>query len=88
MVYTDFEAYSKDAESLVTRNGKSFDYVEGFMFVNNDDPVNGWPSVLIDSTHEFYPKKVQKIDEDVLYCLEMVLHYNRTDHFSTIDLVR
>lgn len=42
----DFSEFTQDAEFLSTRpEGDSFDYVEGFVFVNSDDPVNGWPSV-------------------------------------------
>ncbi|CAA6664669.1 unnamed protein product [Spirodela intermedia] len=45
VVYADFEHYAGDAEWLVSRAaaeaGEAFDYVEGFVLVNADDPVNG-----------------------------------------------
>ncbi|KAL2931093.1 Cytokinin dehydrogenase 7 [Bienertia sinuspersici] len=33
----------------------SFDYVEGFVFVDSDDPINGWASVTLHSDQRFNP---------------------------------
>ncbi|KAM2000734.1 hypothetical protein ACFX16_008008 [Malus domestica] len=43
--------FTRDVELLVTRqddDGNSFDYVEGFAFVNSDNPVDGHPLVPLD----------------------------------------
>ncbi|XP_019197064.1 PREDICTED: cytokinin dehydrogenase 7-like [Ipomoea nil] len=84
LVYSDFMDFTLDAESLVTRDN-SFDYVEGFVFVNSDDPVNGWPSVLFDPQHQFDPTCMPENVDPVSYCLEVALHYKSDDHPSTVD---
>ncbi|KAM4130280.1 hypothetical protein ACJW30_01G088600 [Castanea mollissima] len=87
VVYSEFEEFTRDAEFLVTQqDGDSFDYVEGFVFVNSDDPANGWPSVPLASNHGFDPTRIPKTAGSVLYCLEVALHYRNTDHPSTVDM--
>ncbi|XP_057799732.1 cytokinin dehydrogenase 7 [Salvia miltiorrhiza] len=86
MVYTEFSDFTRDAESLVTRpDGDSFDYVEGFVFVNSDDPVNGWPSVPLDRYGSFDSARISSSAGPVLYCLEVALHYKNEDSPSTVD---
>ncbi|KAL3586756.1 hypothetical protein D5086_013623 [Populus alba] len=87
VVYAEFEDFTRDAEWLVTRpEGESFDYVEGFVFVNSvDDPANGWPTVPLDPEQGFDPSRVPRTAGSVLYCLEAALHYQKTDHPSTVD---
>ncbi|KAJ6851708.1 putative cytokinin dehydrogenase 11 [Iris pallida] len=76
VVYGRFEDYTSDAESLVRRTGSdAFDYVEGFVFVNSDDPVNGYGSVPLSSEVGFDASRVPTGSGPVLYCLEVVLHY-------------
>lgn len=88
-MYAEFDEFTRDAEYLVTRQdeGESFDYVEGFVFVNSDDPVNGWPSVPLDSDHRFDPDFISPNTGPVLYCLEVALHYNRSDSQSAVETV-
>ncbi|KAL6955586.1 Cytokinin dehydrogenase 7 [Sarracenia purpurea var. burkii] len=86
VVYAEFGEFSGDAEYLVTRpEGETFDYVEGFAFVNSDDPVNGWPSVPLDLTQFFDPTHIPTTAGPLLYCLEVALHYRSVDNPSTID---
>ncbi|XP_022756378.1 cytokinin dehydrogenase 7-like [Durio zibethinus] len=86
VVYSEFEEFSRDAEFLVSqKEGESFDYVEGFVFSNNDDPINGWPSVPLDPDHGFNPVRIPKTAGSVLYCLEVAFHYRNCDHRSTVD---
>ncbi|KAK5773165.1 cytokinin dehydrogenase 7-like [Gossypium arboreum] len=86
VVYTEFEEFTRDAEFLVTQEeGESFDYVEGFVFSNSDDPINGWPSVPLDPDHEFNPAYIPQTASSVLYCLEVALHYRNSDRPSTVD---
>ncbi|PWA62855.1 cytokinin oxidase 7 [Artemisia annua] len=83
VVYSEFSEFTRDAESLITRKeGESFDYVEGFVFVNSDDPVNGWPSVLLDPDQGYDPTRS---GNRVLYCLEVALHYSKGNCSSTVD---
>ncbi|KAK8295097.1 hypothetical protein V6Z12_D05G041100 [Gossypium hirsutum] len=87
VVYSEFEEFTRDAEFLVTqKEGESFDYVEGFVFCNNDDPFNGWPSVPLDPGHEFNPTHISQTAGSVLYCLEVAFHYRNSDH-PTVDTV-
>ncbi|KAE8691389.1 hypothetical protein F3Y22_tig00110890pilonHSYRG01202 [Hibiscus syriacus] len=86
VVYSEFEAFTRDAEFLVSRkDGESFDYVEGFVFSNNDDPVNGWPSASLDPDHGFNPALIPPTAGPVLYCLEVAFHYSNSDQLSTVD---
>ncbi|KAI3454179.1 hypothetical protein Pfo_010842 [Paulownia fortunei] len=84
VVYSEFREFTRDAELLVTREeGDSFDYVEGFVFVNSDDPVNGWPSVPLNPDQPFEPTRMNAAGP-VLYCLELALHYKNEDPPSTV----
>ncbi|XP_077236330.1 cytokinin oxidase 7 [Tasmannia lanceolata] len=88
LVYSDFEEFSGDAEFMVSRGeGNSFDYVEGFAFVNSDDPVNGWDSVPLDSDQRFNPNCVPPRAGPVLYCLELAVHYHHQDSLRTVDKI-
>ncbi|GMG99170.1 hypothetical protein Nepgr_001010 [Nepenthes gracilis] len=89
LVYAEFDEFTRDAEFLVTRpeNGESFDYVEGFVFLNSDDPVNGWPSVPLVSDQWFDSSRIPPAAGSVLYCLEVALHYQHHDHPSTVDAI-
>lgn len=89
-MYSEFDDFTRDAEFLVTRlegDDESFDYVEGFVFTNNDDPVNGWESVLLHSDQVFDPTRIPRSAGPVLYCLEVALHYRNVDDSSTVNLV-
>ncbi|XP_062195968.1 cytokinin dehydrogenase 11-like [Phragmites australis] len=81
VVYASFADYTADAEWLVTRPpDAAFDYVEGFAFVNSDDPVNGWPSVPIPGGARFDPSLLPAGAGPVLYCLEVALHQYPHQH--------
>lgn len=86
LVYSEFDEFTRDAEFLVSQpEGDSFDYVEGYVFVNSDDPINGWPSMTLDPSQWFNPDFLPRKSGSVLYCLEIVLHYYHDDHPSIID---
>ncbi|XP_076950374.1 cytokinin dehydrogenase 7-like [Bidens hawaiensis] len=86
VVYSEFDEFTHDAEWLITRpEGESFDYVEGFVFVNSDDPVNGWPSVVLDADQLPDPSVMTRSDNPVMYCLEVALHYSKENCSSTVD---
>ncbi|KAG6519203.1 cytokinin dehydrogenase 11-like [Zingiber officinale] len=79
VVYTDFEIFAGDAESLVTQaDSSTLDYVEGFVFVNDvSDPVSGWNSVPILPDSAFDPSEfLADSSGPVLYCLELALYYD------------
>ncbi|XP_062192391.1 cytokinin dehydrogenase 11-like isoform X1 [Phragmites australis] len=81
VVYASFADYTADAEWLVTRTpDAAFDYLEGFAFVNSDDPVNGWPSVPIPGGARFDPSLLPAGAGPVLYCLEVALYQYPHQH--------
>lgn len=85
VVYARFEEYSADAESLVTRAGSdAFDYIEGFAFVNSDDPVNGYGSVVLGPDSRFDSSRVPPGSGPVLYCLELALHYRKGENVDKV----
>nr|ALS05393.1 cytokinin oxidase/dehydrogenase 7 [Lotus japonicus] len=88
VVYSEFEDFTEDAEWLVTRKEgvDGFDYVEGFVVVNGDDPCNGWPTVPVNPNQQFDPVHVPRSAGPVLYCLELALHCHHSDHPSEIDM--
>ncbi|KAK4775302.1 hypothetical protein SAY86_010237 [Trapa natans] len=88
LVYTDFSEFTRDAEWLITRpDGNSFSYVEGFVFVNSDDPANGWPTVPLRPDHPFEQERLPPTAGSVLYCLELALNYRRHDLPSAVNSV-
>lgn len=89
LVYDEFERFAHDAESLIRRpEGDSFDYVEGFVFSNNDDPLTGRPTVPLDSNTVFDSSYLPETAGSVLYCLEVAVHYRNNDQVSTVDTVK
>ncbi|GAB2285880.1 hypothetical protein Dimus_020315 [Dionaea muscipula] len=95
-VYAEFAEFTRDAEFLVTQasvNRDSFDYVEGFVFVDTDDPVNGWPSVPLNEPEQWFdpshhhPSAAAGGSTSVLYCLEVALHYFHDSPPSVVDSV-
>ncbi|XP_073306479.1 cytokinin dehydrogenase 7-like isoform X2 [Primulina huaijiensis] len=86
LVYSEFSDFTADAEFLVSGGANdSFDYVEGFTFVNSEDPVNGWPSAQLHPDHPFDRTHVPPTDGPVLYCLELALHYSNHHRRSAVD---
>ncbi|XP_055820353.1 cytokinin dehydrogenase 7 [Solanum dulcamara] len=86
VVYSEFDEFTNDAELLIMSQ-ESFNYVEGFVLLNSDDPITGWPSVPLNSNQIFDPIHLPKKTGSALYCLEVALHYNNQDDLSTINMV-
>ncbi|KAM3397233.1 cytokinin dehydrogenase 7 isoform X1 [Capsicum galapagoense] len=84
VVYSEFDEFTRDAELLIMSE-ESFNYVEGFVIVNSDNPVTGWPSVPLASNQSFDPTHLPKKTGPVLYFLELALHYNKHDDSSTVN---
>lgn len=89
MVYSEFGDFTRDSEFLVSRKeGEScFDYVEGFVFSNNENVLTGRPTVPLSPDQEFDPTRIPEDSGPVLYCLELALHYRNTDRPSEVDAV-
>ncbi len=97
-MYSDFEVFRRDQEMLISEMGdqlNSFDYIEGFVVMNNEDPINGFKSV------PFSPDADQAVSgmrssmlpaaaaaSSVLYCLETAVGYNLEDVGPALENVK
>ncbi|KAJ8513028.1 hypothetical protein OPV22_003462 [Ensete ventricosum] len=88
VLYSDFGTFTRDQEHLISLHGsrpsQRFDYVEGFVIVD-EGLINNWRSSF------FSPKNPVKISSvgangGVLYCLEMTKNYDDSSA-DTIDQV-
>ena len=87
VLYSDFAAFTRDQEYLISLpKNSTFDYVEGFVIVNNEGLLNNWRSSYFSPQN---PVKVSSLDTKgrVLYCLEMTKNYNEHDALHLIDEV-
>ncbi|KAL5557964.1 hypothetical protein UlMin_034175 [Ulmus minor] len=86
VLYSNFSAFTKDQEFLISLHGshssQRFDYVEGFVIVD-EGLVNNWRSSFFSPSN---PVKISSIKADggVLYCLEMTKNYHQSNA-ETID---
>lgn len=80
VLYSDFKAFTGDQEYLISRpmGDLAFDYLEGFVIVNNDGLLSNWRSSFFSPQN---PVKVKDLNTEgrVLYCLEMTINYMNTD---------
>lgn len=80
MLYSNFTAFTRDQEHLISLHaadaGGRFDYVEGFVIVD-EGLINNWRSSF------FSPRNPVKITSlaggnGVLYCLEVTKNYDES----------
>jgi len=97
-VYSDFQVFRRDQEMLISKMEDqlhAFDVVEGFVVMNNQDPINGLKSV------PFSPDADQAVSamsssmlpavaaaSSVLYYLEAVVGYNLADVGPALENVK
>ncbi|XP_038700766.1 cytokinin dehydrogenase 3-like [Tripterygium wilfordii] len=87
MLYSDFTAFTKDQESLISINGRNQEnglhYLEGSILLHNQNHPNNWRSSF------FPPSDIPKItslmkDHRIIYYLELAKYYDdATQH--TVD---
>lgn len=80
MLYSDFATFSNDQEDLISSQD-TFDYIEGFVIINNPGLLNNWRST-------FHPKDPLLASNfssagRVLFCLEVAKYFNPEDTDST-----
>ena len=86
-MYTDFAAFTKDQEYLISQPSESaFDYIEGFVVLKNEDPNNGWNSVPFDGK-KIDPSMIPGEGGSILYYIELVKKFS-SDDAATLDQVR
>ncbi|KAH9299605.1 hypothetical protein KI387_031287, partial [Taxus chinensis] len=81
VLYSDFKLFTQDQEHLISRPDQgnlTFDYVEGFVIVNNEGLLSNWRSSFFSPQN---PVKVSSLNTTgrVLYCLEMTINYIHGD---------
>ncbi|KAH9315044.1 hypothetical protein KI387_023671 [Taxus chinensis] len=84
VLYSDFDAFTRDQEYLISQpKKKAFDYVEGFVIVNNEGLLSNWRSSFFSPQN---PVKVATLNTKgrVLYCLEMTKNYDQ-QHALHVD---
>lgn len=88
VLYSNFSSFTRDQEHLTSLVGepasKKFDYVEGFVIVD-EGLINNWRSSFFSPLN---PVKISSLDTDrgVLYCLEVTKNYDKSNA-DTVDQV-
>ncbi|XP_074263621.1 cytokinin dehydrogenase 5 [Silene latifolia] len=86
VLYSNFTAFTKDQEYLISLHDKpqsqKFDYVEGFVIVD-EGLINNWRSSFFSPSN---PVKISSLgstnNEGVLYCLEITKNYFDSQNHS------
>ena len=88
MLYSNFSAFTKDQERLISLNGRkqasALDYLEGLVLLHHGSPDSWRSSFFPPSDH---PRIISFVNQYfVVYCLEVAKYY---DHhtLSTVDKV-
>ncbi|KAF5745681.1 putative gulonolactone oxidase [Tripterygium wilfordii] len=88
MLYSDFTAFTKDQESLISINGRyqenALHYLEGSLLLHNQSHSNNWRSSF------FPPSDTPKItslmkEHCIIYCLELAKYYDDDATQHTVD---
>ncbi|KAI6688797.1 hypothetical protein NL676_025625 [Syzygium grande] len=86
VLYSNFSSFARDQEYLTSLHGepasKKFDYVEGFVIVD-EGLINNWRSSFFSPRN---PVKISSLGTDggVLYCLEVTKNYDESNA-DTVD---
>ncbi|RWW85278.1 hypothetical protein BHE74_00006057 [Ensete ventricosum] len=90
VLYSDFAAFTRDQELLVSLHGahrsESFDYVEGFVIVD-EGLVNNWRSSFFFSPKNPVKRSSVHANAGLLYCLEMTKNYDDSAADSIDEVV-
>lgn len=88
MLYTNFAAFTKDQEHLISLNGKkqmnALDYLEGLVLLHHNKPDNWRSSFFPPSDHSRIISLANQ--NSIIYCLEVVKYYDHHTQ-STVDKV-
>lgn len=80
-LYSDFETFRADQEALI-RSKQPFDYVEGFVVVNDESGLQSVPF----RHGELDMAKIPASAGDIMYCLELTKAVHSSD-LHTLDQV-
>jgi cytokinin dehydrogenase len=96
-LYTDFATFKADQERLIGAS-HPFDYVEGFVVINNENAVNGWGSVpfvmyCLEVTKAYFLAEIETVDHTVESMLSPLSFHREllfkadTTYFKFLDRV-
>lgn len=77
LVYWKLQDFMHDQELLISLPpGETFDYIEGFVVVNANDSINGWPSIPLLPNQSFYTSLIPSTAGPLLYAIEVAYYYD------------
>ncbi|XP_030448662.2 cytokinin dehydrogenase 3-like [Syzygium oleosum] len=78
MLYSDFSAFTRDQEHLISKNGRdqdnALDYVEGLLLMHQGPPDSWRSSFFPESDHLQIASLMDR--HKIIYCLEVVKYYD------------
>ncbi|MFS7911739.1 putative cytokinin dehydrogenase [Helianthus anomalus] len=89
VLYSNFSCFTHDQEYLISLHGQpnsqKFDYVEGFVIVD-EGLINNWRSSFFSPSN---PVKISSVSSsgNVLYCLEITKNYYHHSDLETVNQV-
>lgn len=83
VLYSDFEVFTRDQEYLISKsdNGHTFDYIEGFVILRNENLLNNWRASMFSPQNPGDLSSVNTTGQ-VLYCLELTKNYNQNERVN------
>lgn len=73
LIYSDFSAFTKDQERLISMNGVKLNFLEGMLLMHKGS-INNWRSSFFPlSQHSRIASLINK--HNILYCLEFAKYY-------------
>ena len=68
--------------------GETFDYIEGFVTVNGNDSIRGWPSISLQPNQSFDSSLIPSTAGPLLYTIEVARYYNPGMDIDKVSLWR
>lgn len=90
VLYSNFSVFTHDQEYLISLhdqpNSLKFDYVEGFVIVD-EGLINNWRSSFFSPSNPIKISSIVASGGNVLYCLEITKNYYHHSDLESIDQV-
>ncbi|KAI5415172.1 cytokinin dehydrogenase 3 [Lathyrus oleraceus] len=83
LIYSDFSAFTKDQERLISMNGVKLNFLEGMLLMHKGS-INNWRSSFFPlSQHSRIASLINK--HNILYCLEFAKYYYDDQSEKKVD---
>eukprot|EP00253_Pinus_taeda_P023396 PITA_23396 len=77
LIYSKLQDFMHDQELLISLPpDQTFDYIEGFVVLNGNDSLNGWPSIHLPSHQSFDASLIPSTTGPLLYAIEVAQYYD------------